>query len=87
MDIRLIFWVEGELVSKFLSPVIPQVGQVWHVPRGDHKLGERASGGATVKVLLVEITPYAHQFDINIRGEYTEPFKPYLDQVRRDYER
>lgn len=82
MDIRLMFWVEGELVSKFLCEIVPQVGQIWSIPRGDHNLGNISAGHATVKVLLVEIHPGVDQIDIDIRAEYTEPFKPFEDRVR-----
>lgn len=82
MDIRLMFWVEGELISKFLCPIIPQVGQVWDVPKGEHKLREVGQGREVVKVLLVEIHPYPSIIDVSIKAEYTTRFEPFRDLVK-----
>src|SRR5262245_14546436 len=76
MDIRLMFWVKRELVSKFLCELVPQIGETWTVTKGVHQRQERKDGVVKVKVLAVEVTPYPDQIDIDVEAEYAKTNKP-----------
>lgn len=67
----LTFWVDEHLVSKFTSTIVPQSGQVWHVPMGEHKLEDAAVEQASLRVIDVEISPISDEgADIDVFCEY-----------------
>lgn len=62
---RLMFWADDNLISKFSIDIVPRVGEIWHVPRGDHKY-KHEQGILRVEILRVVISPYTWHIDIDI---------------------
>lgn len=62
---RLMFWADNNLVSKFSIDIVPHVGEIWHVPKGEHKYAHE-QGVLTVEILRVVISPYTWHIDIDI---------------------
>lgn len=79
-DQRLMFWVDGQLLSKFLFEIVPQPGQIWNVPLGSDNLDTSKDGRATVKVLMVEISASSDLIDINVKAEYSSPISTLPDK-------
>lgn len=73
---RLLFWKHdrSQLLSKFLSDIIPRVGEVWNVPLGAHQY-DREQGSVTVEVLGVVISPYPWHIEVDIECKETNEVK------------
>jgi len=72
---RLVFWDKeaDHVISKFLSDIVPHVGQLWKVPLGSHQYNHER-GTKKVRVLEVEINPLGEgvHIDIDITCEVVE---------------
>ena len=78
----LMFWIDGELISKFVCQIMPQPGQLWSVPLGSDNLDASKEGRTTIKVLIVEISPRLGFIEVNVKAEYSPSLANLTDEPK-----